>query len=133
MKQDNQIATPGPWAVLHNWPHRIVMAADRNLACGASIHAYDYGTRYARQIALVSDAHNMPGNLEPNARIIASAPETAQERDRLKAINAELVKALEQLATLGEVGMRPDFQEWITFHDKVAQVARAVLAKVKGD
>jgi hypothetical protein len=32
-----------------------------------------------------------------NARLIAAAPETAAERDRLKAINAELLVALELL------------------------------------
>ncbi len=53
------------------------------------------------------------------------------ERDRLKAINAELVEALEQLAVLGEVGMQPKYDEWITFHDKVAQIARAALAKAR--
>ena len=53
------------------------------------------------------------------------------ERDRLKAINAELVEALEQLAVLGEEGMKPDPAEWITFHDKVSQIARAALDKAR--
>jgi len=34
-------------------------------------------------------------NNEANARLIAAAPETAEERDRLKEINKELLEALE--------------------------------------
>jgi len=34
---------------------------------------------------------------EANARLIASAPETAAERDRLKEINAELLEALKKM------------------------------------
>lgn len=36
--------------------------------------------------------------------------------------------ALEQLAVLGEQGMKPDYGEWLTFHDKVTQVARNALS-----
>lgn len=43
-----------------------------------------------------------------DARLIAAAPETAAERDRLKAVNAELLAALqamtEELAALAESG-----------------------------
>jgi hypothetical protein len=43
------------------------------------------------------------------------------ERDKLRA-------ALEEIAILGEQGMKPDYSEWLTFHDKVAQIARRALA-----
>ena len=45
---------------------------------------------------------------------------------------AVLEKALEQIAAMGEEGMKPDYGEWLTFHDKVAQIARSVLS-TKGD
>lgn len=35
--------------------------------------------------------------------------------------------ALTKLAELGEQGMEPSYSEWLTFHDKVAQVARDAL------
>jgi len=38
-------------------------------------------------------------NAKEHARLIAAAPETAAERDRLKAINAELLTALEACST----------------------------------
>ncbi len=37
------------------------------------------------------------GTREANARLIAAAPETAAERDRLREINAELLAALDLL------------------------------------
>ncbi len=46
-------------------------------------------------------------------------------------VHEELLAALETLAQLGEEGMGPNYQEWITFHDKVAQIARAAIAKTK--
>ena len=47
--------------------------------------------------------------------------------DRLTAERDRLREALTELAELGEVGMKPDYGEWLTFHDKVAQVARRAL------
>lgn len=44
-----------------------------------------------------------------------------------------LREALEQLAALGEVGMKPDPNEWLTFHDKVARIARAALEVPRAD
>lgn len=38
-----------------------------------------------------------------NARLIAAAPETAAERDRLKETNAELLEALENMLQFAEV------------------------------
>lgn len=51
-------------------------------------------------------------------------------RDKLSMAQAEIERlrvALIELATLGEEGMKPDYGEWLTFHDKVAQVARRAL------
>jgi hypothetical protein len=44
----------------------------------------------------------------------------ADEIERLRA-------ALEELATLGEQGMKPQYSEWLTFHEKVAKVARDAI------
>lgn len=44
----------------------------------------------------------------------------------------QMRKALTELKTLGERGMKPDYKEWLTFHDKVAAVASAALHKEKG-
>ncbi len=52
--------------------------------------------------------------LEQSHKIIAA------ERDLLRA-------ALKELQALGEEGMKPNYAEWLTFHDKVADVARRAL------
>jgi hypothetical protein len=59
-----------------------------------------------------------------NARLIAAAPETAAERDRLREVNAELVAALKQA-----------FEECIWPNARLSDVhekARAALAKATG-
>ena len=38
--------------------------------------------------------------------------------------------ALRELQELGERGMKPDYSEWITLHDKVAQIAREALKEI---
>jgi hypothetical protein len=44
-----------------------------------------------------------------------------------------LVKALEKVSRLGHEGMKPNFNEWITFHDTVAGIADEALAAYKGN
>ena len=54
----------------------------------------------------------------------------ANWRSKVEAAEAHakrLQDALRELKTLGEVGMKPDYREWLTFHDKVAQIATAAL------
>lgn len=46
---------------------------------------------------------------------------------RAKSEIERLRAALTELAELGEQGMKPDYSEWLTFHNKVAQVARRAL------
>ena len=61
------------------------------------------------------------------ANLIVAAPETAAERDRLKAINAELLSALEGL-------LLPHEQGWkVTDWDLRRDQARAAIAKAKGE
>ena len=50
-------------------------------------------------------------------------------RGSLEDAAPELLEALQELATLGEQGMKPDPSEWLTFHAKVAALARAAIAK----
>ncbi len=46
----------------------------------------------------------------------------------LRAEIERLRTALEELQKLGEQGMEPSYTKWLTFHDKVAEVARKALA-----
>lgn len=67
-------------------------------------------------------------NNEANARLIAAAPETAAERDRLKDINADLLAALEAAVARVELAVReeqrPIMVAWLPS-------ARAAIAKAK--
>ena len=70
-----------------------------------------------------------------NARLIAAAPETAAERDRLKEINAELLALLKQLHGLVEFagsdgrGFTGDNQ---TEYDTFEPAIRAAIARAEG-
>jgi len=63
----------------------------------------------------------------PGPRTVKAVHHWVIEVNRLKAVNAQLLEALDELATLGNEGMKPDPKEWITFHDKVAQIAKAAI------
>ena len=81
--------TPGPWHVEAPKParfptHRILTATDR----------------YVAEVCIM--AHNPA---QADARLIAAAPETAAERDRLLAENKALREALERFANMDKVGM----------------------------
>jgi hypothetical protein len=67
---------------------------------------------------------------EKRARLIAAAPETAAERDRLREINAELLAALEQL-TRSVIGVNGIPGKRVS--DVLLDDARAALAKAKGE
>lgn len=60
-------------------------------------------------------------------------PMPTPEFQAVVAENERLRAALEELATLGEEGMKPDYGEWLTFHDKVAKVARGALNQQRTD
>ena len=64
-----------------------------------------------------------------NNRFIAAAPDTAAERDRLKAVNAELLTALNAL--LSGIRYWNDTTKMERLESAVAQ-AREVIAKTKG-
>ena len=69
--------TPGPW--------RVETATD---SFGWVNHAVNSGRDYGSE------------QNAANARLIAAAPETAAERDHLRAVNAEMMGALEQVPTV---------------------------------
>lgn len=78
---------------------------------------------------------------EANARLFAAAPETASERDRLKAINAELLVAVntaEDLLAFHEGSAERENEKgepvvWVNNDDleRVLAVLRAAIAKGK--
>lgn len=93
---------PNEWNIIHEW-----MSADGCPVRGHVARAY--------------------GNDEANARLIAAAPETAAERDSLKAINAELLEAL--LNNLSLVKLK--FGNTDKTGNAVIEQAEAIIAKAK--
>ncbi len=113
--------TPGPWRL--NEPR----FRDH---CGSRIEVYgpywkpeQPRNKWPFTVACVTCASP---NADANARLIAAAPETADERDRLKVINAELLRALQNLMTgnPGRNGWGEDYRVW--------QDAKAAIAKAEG-
>ncbi len=105
--------TPGPWRV-GNW---------------ASVYAEDLS-------CMIAECHGctnqMLATAQANARLIAAAPETAAERDRLKASNAELIETLrliDELATNGLDHAHPRNGATIS---AIASAARAAIVKAEG-
>ena len=97
--------TPGPWRVgysdgsggIDDYNEYFVItsvANDEVVVSGGSGDTYE-GPGWCYGIEDLDDA-----------RLIAAAPETAAERDRLKAVNAQLLEALEKIAkhVPGKVG-----------------------------
>ena len=76
--------------------------------------------------------HRLSSVANPNADYYRP-DETRLAKDALAEINRlererdDLRKALELLAVLGEQGMQRDYQRWLTFHDKVSEIARDAL------
>lgn len=129
-------ATPGPW-----------LDGKPNFTDGPSTESGSHVIYSGSQeIARVYGDKGLP--VKANARLIAAAPETAQERDRLKALNAavkaecarlrsakeqaqalnaELVEALERtVCALEEVA-----EDGGTIYDETMGIARTALAKAR--
>jgi hypothetical protein len=80
--------------------------------------------RHDADVELVATPFAARGaTVEANARLIAAAPETAAERDRLRVENAELLEALKDV-----------MERLVDRHeaDESAVKARAVIAKATG-
>ncbi len=122
--------TPGPWRVQSSgWSVGGGESGGKIEAETVSFGSYRYDQKgeiilkpgMAKEICAFYTANRNLGKTEgeANARLIASSP--------------CLLAALEELATLGEQGMEPDYTEWVTFHDKIAQIARAAILKARGE
>jgi hypothetical protein len=66
-----------------------------------------------------------------NARLIAAAPETAAERDRLRAINADLLAALRNAVRIVDFYMKSLGVEPADIQESLAP-ARAAIARAEG-
>lgn len=100
--------TPGPWAVDD--------ATGMNIICLKPRHTLFVGQPTACARA--------------NARLIAAAPETAVERDRLKQLNAELVAALKLYLAYGAAQMH--HLQTGTAACRAYDAANAAIAKSEG-
>ena len=72
---------------------------------------------------------------EQDARLIAAAPETAAERDRLKEVNAELLAALRNIESglpAGSTLIDGANPLWRDAHRDLQRIARAAIAKATG-
>ncbi len=120
--------TPGPWRVnnvfIDNNPNRYIVGqarwGGRNIAdCGTSV-GDDRDTN------------------EANARLIAAAPETAADRDKLKAENASLLAALkvcvtEDGANCFKLREPPEMVNALERRVRIINfIARAAMEKVEG-
>lgn len=105
-----QVCTPAPWFATGEG----VRSAGGYIAFTPKpFHYPSQNERYEREVL----------EREANARLIAAAPETAVERDKLKAINSELLEALQQMTTY-VASFTQDKTGW-----KKLDAARAVIAK----
>ena len=87
--------TSGPWKVGGQYGHlkAEILALDGSKAVAA---VWTRKFNRDKDAAHMSTIPNLEG--KANAALIAAAPETAAERDRLKTVNAELVYALKMAA-----------------------------------
>ena len=114
--------TPGPWGATtrqRSWDWVVFQASDPNTEICQMFHD---GTD-----------ENLTG--EANARLIAAAPETAAERDRLREINAELVEALEahRAWSYAEEHNLGTFEAKSVLCAHANSLTLAALAKAKGE
>jgi hypothetical protein len=106
MGNDENQHTPEPWTIKNGL---LIVAGEKNIcAIAKGLGQNDY---------------------EANARLIAAAPETAAERDKLKAANVELVKALNHGITLAAQAKTEDKGSACC---QIIQHHLAVVAKAEG-
>lgn len=82
---------------------------------------------------VVAQCDEVP-EMEANASLIAAAPETAAERDRLKAINAEMLEALKALHDrVRQHTSKHNPFDWQSGSDDRAMMEAAVAAIAKAE
>jgi hypothetical protein len=89
---------------------------------------FDGGIAVADVVRLPSREH-----AEANARLIAAAPETAAERDQLRALNADLLAALRGITSRHvEMVNSGDCGHWNPEAEPHVIAARAAIARAEG-
>ena len=113
--------TPGPWRVgMEYTSDDMAPAPDEIEVCCGPVN-----NRTMVAGVMSATSNRIDDECRANARLIAAAPDLLAEVTRLKALNADLIKALEGLMPLDDRGdMEPYRKEW--------RVARAAIAKAKG-
>jgi len=110
--------TPGPWT---QW-------ADTNIIIG--LHS---GSKRIENLRICEVAtHSWQDQGRYNARLIAAAPETAAERDRLREVNAELLKALRTISSLCDHEPADIKARGLSRCCRINEFARVAIAKAEG-
>ena len=84
--------TPEPWDVVESDPKALGRLRPFTVERAVTMRAD--GKRYHAVVVAEIMETGTAGEADANAHLIAAAPKTAAERDRLREVNAELVKAL---------------------------------------
>ena len=112
--------TPGPWHVNAIRANRIVGDETEVEFDKLQIHGANctIATVYHRQ----------------DARLIASAPDLLAERDRLRALNAELLATMQEIADTVALAIKARAMPAPMRYEMraIEEVARAAIAKIKG-
>ena len=126
--------TPGPWEIA---PYCCEDDEDIAIQVVSGFKRTVDGRMSANWIATCDLQEDNEANWA-NARLIAAAPETAAERDRLKEINADLLEALEFFID-DENPCRYDHNGWCQEHGGMLNgkcsnaLAMEVVTKAKGE
>lgn len=113
--------TPGPWSARQEFANRWRIERTDSGFAPVSV---------AIVTRTILEVGSDDGSCEANARLIAAAPETAAERDRLRAILAVAEDGLGASASaLGSYEMQDS--QWDGVRDAI-KIARAAIAKAEG-
>lgn len=118
IRKAESLVTPGPW-------HVAVLATDTPDAPGSEVKA-QVRDRSGYLVATIGIRGSAASD-NANARFIAAAPETAEERDRLRAERAELLSALRGMESAFRLGRRVRVAEKAAACD----AARDAIAKAE--
>ena len=111
-----------PVQCLSNDGQRYIMASNKRIALVDCQTPFKRGMGYKTACA----------ERDANAMLIAAAPETAAERDRLRAENATLLGALKRIADGQVVTGEFSHAEVIVAYQEIARAALARHAKAEG-
>jgi hypothetical protein len=97
---------------------------------------YDYEDGYCGEIIAFDGSCVATFCDEPsaeNSRLIAAAPETAAERDKLKAINSELLEALKEIDERLTACLYGNIYTYEAYDSYYQSVVRDAIAKATGE